>query len=274
MSAGATLFGFLPAGSTALGSTDSYVLPLVLGVVAVAMITLVVFAWIKNKANRPTTTVLGPVDLFQPANPQVVSRSDVRKNMMGTYTLSFYIKIDSVPDMRARPPIVIQWPGAWYMLYDGTQEQLIIDSLTTTDVSGIPIEFGGFTVPSVPLQRWNQITLVFEGRSFDIFLNGQPIASRQLNNLPPVADASVTIEGNNVMGQLAYVQLWPRRLLTGEIVANYQDTSDSQGRPYLGPEFLTVLPKVPFPNLYCPGGNCGGSSPSASPAQNWEFPYA
>ena len=75
------------------------------------------------------------------------------------------------------------------------------------------------------------------------------------------------------MGQLAYVQLWSRRLRIPEAAANYTDTCDSQGRPYLGPEFVTALQNVSLPNLFCPGGDCG-STPKASASQKWEFPYA
>jgi hypothetical protein len=76
------------------------------------------------------------------------------------------------------------------------------------------------------------------------------------------------------MGKVAWVQLWPRRLTVSETANNYTDTSDSQGRPYLGPNMFQSLLDVKLPNLFCPSGNCFGATPVANPSQVWEFPYA
>jgi hypothetical protein len=126
----------------------------------------------------------------------------------------------------------------------------------------------------VPQQRWVQIVLAFEGRSVDLYVNGTLAKSDLLRNLPSSANSSITIVPNNVMGKLAYVQLWSRRLPVHEVAANYTDTSDSQGRPFLGPEFLSVFNNLYFPNLFCPNGKCGGTQPTCSQEQRWEFPYA
>jgi hypothetical protein len=72
------------------------------------------------------------------------------------------------------------------------------------------------------------------------------------------------------MGRVAYIQVWPRRLTVGEVANNYVETSDSQGRPYIGQDLFKALK---FPNLFCPNGQCPGTDVPSGDGLRWEFPY-
>jgi hypothetical protein len=108
----------------------------------------------------------------------------------------------------------------------------------------------------------------------DLYVNGKLVKSEILNAMPPLANSSITVVPGGIMGETAFIQLWSRRLTVSEIDANFTDTSDSQGRPYLGPAFFDALNTMAVPNLFCPSGDCGGATPTATPSQSWEFPYA
>jgi hypothetical protein len=251
-----------------------YILPIIVGILAVIIIVVIVVVVYQYKANRPGYQTLGPIDLFKPASVVVVDRTTTKSLMGGSYTLSFYIKIDAVPDMRNGATPLMSWPGVWNLQYDPANESATFLFTQVPDRRYGADQTYKMTVPGLPLQRWTQVTLTSAGRSVDVYLNGTLAQSVQLDNVPDSAQSSITLTPSLVMGQLAYVQVWSRRFLVGEVGANYTDTSDSQGRPYLGVGFLSALGGFKLPNLFCPSGNCGETSPTAQPSQTWEFPYA
>ena len=253
--------------------SNGYMLPAILAIVGIVLIVLIVITVIQLTQGRPTYQLLGPVDLYNPPSVVLVDRDTTLKNMAATYTLSFYLKLDAVPDMRVSSTPLLTWGGVWNLGYNPALEQLQWSFGQTPN--GTPdIRPDVVTVPSVPLQRWTQVTLTFEGRSVDLYVNGQLITSTTLRNLPAVAKTSVTIVGGGIIGQIAYIQVWPRRLTVREAADNYTDTCDSQGRPYLGPELLKTIGAISLPNLFCPSGDCSGTPVTAKQSQVWEFAYA
>jgi hypothetical protein len=258
-------------GNTA---SNSYVLPIIASVIGLALIGLVIYVVIQLRSTKPQQTLMGPVDLFKPKSPVVIDRTATKNAMSGTYTLSFYLRVDAVPDMRSDATPLFTWPGIWDLNYNAANEQLQWVVRQTFDGKNGVIEPEKIHLPNVPLQRWTQITMAFEGRTFDLYVNGKLIKSHTLDNMPPSASSSITIVPGGILGQIAYVQLWSRRLTVSDANGNYLDTSDSQGRPFLGPDFLTTLANIQIPNLFCPSGNCTGSQPTANASQKWEFPYA
>lgn len=269
-------FGATTDAIASFGTTTgvSYMLPLIAGVVGVLLIALIVFVIVQMKQTKPAKLLKGPVDLFQPKSPVVIDRPTTATQMKGSYTLAFYIKIDAVPDMRTADTPLMTWAGIWDLGYNAATEQLMWKFAQTQDTTGGWAMAEPVALDGVPTQRWTQVVITFEGRTADLYVNGQLVTSSTLRNLPPSAVSSITLVPANVMGQLAYVQLWPRRLTVSELAANYTDTSDSQGRPFLGPDLLGPLKNLTVPNLFCLSGNCASSSPTASPSQTWEFPYA
>jgi hypothetical protein len=271
-------FGSDPfSGAYARGLTgqynDSIIWPVIAGIIGLFMIVAIIYVIIQYRLGMATKVVRGPIDLFEPASPVVVDRDTVGKSMNASYTLAFYLHIDAVPDMRAAATPLFTWPGVWNMNYSPSTEQMHWIFTQTRDTPTSEPSPEEVELQNVPLQRWVQIVLGFEGRSVDLYVNGTLAKSDLLKNLPTSANSSITIVPNNIMGKLAFIQVWPRRLPVHEVAANYTDTSDSQGRPYLGPEFFNVFDNLKFPNLFCPNGKCG-TEPTCSAEQTWEFPYA
>lgn len=249
-----------------------YIMPFIIGIAAIVLILIIVYVVIQFKYQNPMMLDKGPIDLWAPGSKTFVSRNDTAKSMKGTWTLSFYVRIDAIPDMRSATQF-LNWSGNWALDYNPAQEELVWRVAPTPDGS-YAATTQNIPIPNVPLQRWTQVALVAEGRSLDAYVNGQLVKSDQLTNLPYSAAGSITIAPNNIMGQAAYIQVWPRRLTSAELSSNYAETSDSQGRPLLGPAILQTIKGLSLPNLFCAGGNCAGTSPAAQPSQTWEFPYA
>ena len=259
-------------GSVAPAATP-YIVPIIAAIIAVVLIVIVIIVIVQMESAKPVVSLKGPVDLFAPKSPVVIDRNGTKANMTGSYTLAFYLRIDAVPDMRAGATPLFTWPGDWNLDYNASQEQL--EWKITEIYDGKSIGSPHVVVlPKVPMQRWLQITVAVEGRTMDLYVNGELIKSHTLDNIPNSGASSITIVPGGIRGQIAYVQLWSRRFTVSAVGANFVDTSDSQGRPYLGPGFLTALHNISVPNLFCPSGDCTGTKPTANPSQAWEFPYA
>lgn len=270
-----------------VGSTMTTFSAPLFGVIGgIFVILLIVYIIVLYGSIRPTNTVIGPVDLFTPKNPVVVSRDQTQSLMSATYTLAFYLRVDAVPDMRAESIPLMTWPSVWNLGYNPAHEELVFTinsggSSSTVDTTTIPVLTTGAVgitgenvyLPNVPPQKWIQVVLTFEGRTMDMYVNGTLSKSYTLKHLPAPPKSSITLVPKGVMGQLAYVQVWSKRLRISEVASNYTDTCDSRGQPYLPPEFVTALQDVSWPSLFCPGGDCG-TTPTASASQRWDFPYA
>jgi hypothetical protein len=256
-----------PVGGGGVESSTSYLFPIIAGIVGLLLVVMLIYVVVLQIRNRPVKALTGPEDLWGPKNPVVVDRNVVRSQMAANYTLAFYLKVDAVPDIRTANTEILYLPGVFRINYDAASETLVVPFTQS----------GGFTadtlrIPGFSLQRWNQVTFTLEGRTLDVYINGTLAQSALLANVPPSGSSSITIVPNSVMGSVAYAQLWPRRLTVAEVAANYASTSDSQGRPFLNNTLLAPLTNIP--NLFCPGGDCFTTAPTASPAQQWEFPYA
>lgn len=256
-------------------TSSPYLLPVLAGVAGLLLIVLIVVVAVRVGTGRPAKELTGPLDLFEPPSVVVIDRATAAASMRGSYSLFFYVRIDAVPDMRASATPLLRWPGVWDMAYNAAQDQLVWTFQQTADAP-VPAETETGVLKNVTSQRWQQVGIVLEGRTVELFLNGELQRAYTLANVPPAATSSITIVAGGIMGQMAYIQMWPRRLTLNEAAQNYVQTSDSQGRPYLGSEMLTVLKGFSMPNLFCPGGNCAtnAATPTANASQAWEFPYA
>ena len=265
---GGTL-GAAPAAFTASTGVPFYV-PVAAIVVLLIVVTIVIIYAVNAAQSAPAVSVEGPIDLFPATDLVIVDRSVTRTTLKNSYSLAFFLNITAVPDMRVAATPLLVWPGVWTLGYNAGQETLDWNVSQIMDASGSPEPARHVELPTVPMQRWTQVTITFEGRSFDFYVNGQLVGSSTLANLPYTSVASITKVPNGIMGQIAYIQTWSRRLTMGEVSDNYNSVSDSQGRPLLTKSLFSALF---MPNLFCPSGNCSGTSPTASASQVWEFPY-
>lgn len=273
-SAVSALFGgSMPAAlGGGIPTSSGYIMPIVLGFVGLLLVLMIVYIIIQSYKGRATTTLTGPMDLWNPSpTPVIVDRTVVRGQMSGTYTLSLFIKLDAIPDMRIAATPLLTFPGVWSLAYEPSSESLTL----TFQETAAPAS--SLRIPEFPLQRWNQLTLTLEGRSVDVYINGKLATSTLLDNVPPSGNSSITIVPDSAMGSLAFVQVWGRRLTVSDVGTNYAATADSQGRPFLGNSLLAPLQnlsKLSVPNMFCPSGDCNTTAPTAQASQTWEFPYA
>jgi hypothetical protein len=233
--------------------------------------------YVRTSGSSAKYTYTGPVDLYTPSNPILVPRKTVGEQMRASYTFAAYVNIGAAVDIRAVAPL-LEWPGVWQVSYSPAKEELHWTFIGETVIqNGAPTQTPreSVIIPKVPLQRWNQVVIAFEGRTADFYVNGQLIKSHTLEYLPPATlTSAVIVNKENFMGQLAYVEVWPRRLTVSEAASNYLDTSDSQGRPYYESSLRSMFDALKQQKLFGPTTGCSQATPTADKTQAWEFPYA
>lgn len=241
-------------------------MPFVLGAIGLLLLVVLIYTLVQVYRSKPALTLKSTLDLWKPpTSPVVVDRGTVRTQMTGSYSIAMFLRIDSVPDMRAGATPVMVFPGVWKLNYNPATESLVLMILDQIVI-----------IPRFTLQRWNQLTLTLEGRTLDVYVNGKLMTSAHLSNVPPQGTASITVVPENVMGTVALAQVWNRRLTVSDVAANYATMADSQGQPFLGPSILVPLQNLSSlnPASLCLDDSCETATPTASPSQTWEFPYA
>lgn len=142
----------------------------------------------------------------------------------------------------------------------------------TTDNSTEVVE-ETLVLPTIPLQRWTMITIARDGRRYDVYYNEKLVSSKRTEHVIDVNSAigSIIAGDPNLMGSVAYVEVFDSRLTQAEVAANYSRLADTTGKPYLTKEF-----KFSDFFSFCEGGNClkGPSVRPSSPLLDWDTLYA
>lgn len=183
--------------------------------------------------------------------------------------------------------------------------QLAIQTETNMDASGNPVDASGGSVdasgsstvsqnyvefiplPAIPLQRWVMITVVREGRRFDIYYNDKLVASKKTTYYIAIPDDKKAIHVGNAgfKGYAAFLKCMSSALHGGDVSSAYKKLSDTRGAPYVklpeedaGVVAGLQMPSFTMPTIpsgigfqlpsFCPSGGCL-TMPDVRPAQPW-----
>jgi hypothetical protein len=129
------------------------------------------------------------------------------------------------------------------------------------------VEF--LTLPPIPLQKWVMITIVKEGRRFDIYYDNKLVLSQKTDNNLSTSTSQEGIKCGNAgfSGYGGVFSIKPSASTGTDIAGTYKQLTDTRGAPYIAlPDSKNVTP-IKFPSL-CPSGGCI-QAPSIRPAQPW-----
>jgi hypothetical protein len=262
----------------------------IVGIALIIIIASLVYWWFKPKPED--VTALGPYVLKgaslnpdQKSTVSVFDQSQINTSLGNNFTFSFFVYMDDVN--RERIPIAgpkgdFRFKTFVYILGVGDivldpihqmarfrMKPLTPDAFTKKDAST------NIDVDNVMIARWNQITLTVEGRTVDIYLNGQHATSTLLENLPILNPVGVLLETSpDFSGQAGLFQAWPRRLTTEQIAINYKRNTDTRGKPRIpdvGPKITDIFKQ--FPKALCELGFCGFKF-SIGPIDYIDYEYA
>jgi hypothetical protein len=201
----------------------------------------------------------------------IFETKDVQSSLGNNFTFSFFVYMDDVNreripfgapegDYRFKPLVYILGVGDFLVDPLHQKGRLRVRPLTEKglfDSSNMEVH----TINNFMISRWNQVTFTIEGRSVDVYLNGAPVISGLLENLPILFPVGVLLETSpDFSGQAALFQAWPRRLTQAEVVANYKKNTDTRGKPLIpdiGPWGAFNVGWKNFLDGLCSVGFCG-----------------
>ena len=207
------------------------------------------------------------------ANVPVFTQAQINRSLKNNFTLGFFIYMDKINTERIpfagpkgdkyrcfKPLVKIQGFGEFILNPVHQTAQL-----RTTPL--VPAVFNKTfnTPPQVDLEnilndRWNQIVISVEGRSIDLYVNGQHATAMLLENLTWSIPTGVFLETSpDFWGQAGFIQAWPRRLTESEILKNYQRHTDQRGRPHIPDKVVYRNIWDQMAQLLCRAGICPDS---------------
>jgi len=129
-------------------------------------------------------------------------------------------------------------------------------------------------LPPFPLQKWTFVTILREGRRFDVMYDTQIVASHRLEAYPTPTVTPISIGSSNLIGQAKHVIVASNRLSPQDVAnlrAQYSDTTGAPPPPSPFP-FSFGLPN--FMSFCIPGLPCDSiTTPPANSMKSWSSLY-
>jgi hypothetical protein len=147
------------------------------------------------------------------------------------------------------------WASGYTNQNDKPYVPVLLKIRTSKDTSQHYME--SIALPAIPLQKWTAITIVKEGRRFDIYYGSKLEVSKMTDSVPVEPDTTLQwIAGNNRWkGQIGLFKGFPSMRTTHDVEADMYELLNTRGVPYYEDSFLRF---PSFPELpKCFFGNCG-----------------
>lgn len=143
------------------------------------------------------------------------------------YTFSFWININNIPesahwdsDVNIPKGIISHFdsPNVSYLV----KEDILRVTIGYKDEGGLPGRYN-FNLKDFRYQRWENIIVVVDNRSVDIYINGNLDRSVFLPNVPWISNDNLYIgqAGNNFNGHVARVEYWNDALTIDKVKSVY-----------------------------------------------------
>lgn len=151
-----------------------------------------------------------------------------------------------------------------------TAELLVNTKNTATGKAAVET----ITLPHIPFQKWICLSVLRDGRRFDIMYNDKIVASKRLAYMPIYITSPLVFGGPGVMGVYNMGRVFNYRLSLADAKKELARTSDTRHKPKSAGNNVEM--GSIFGIFKCPGGAfCGDSTPAPkSPLEVWETPYA
>jgi hypothetical protein len=128
------------------------------------------------------------------------------------------------------------------------------------------------SLPALNLQRWTVVTIVKEGRRFDVYYGTKLVKSKLLEYIPVPPEAKDWYAGNSRWkGKIGLFKGFEGSLSTEQIEEDVSNLVDTRGVPlyFNNMNFMKTLESAEFPSLTCPFGMCN-QMPDVIPTNQFE----
>lgn len=136
-------------------------------------------------------------------------------------------------------------------------------------------------LPAIPSQKWVYLTVLREGRRFDVMYDNRIVASQRLEYYPVVIASPLSVGNEGLDGSVIHIKVNSRRLSPSEVDrerASHVDTNGMVVDVKWNPTHQIEAPKFPVLSITakCPPGlPCDPvTKPPSKGLYEWKSPYA
>jgi hypothetical protein len=242
--------------------------------IMIVIVIYVVLAYYRNPERLESTPFDVPDGSLE--TPNVVADADKTRRFFqspSSSTLMAYVYLkatDKTSRMGQVSNTLLQIPDLLQLNTGQSDAELLVNTYNT---STRETKQERILLPPFPTQKWIQLTILRDGRRFDILYNDKIVASKRLEFMPPLVSAALTFGGLQIRGVYRQGRFFNYRLSLQQVRDELSDTSDTRNKP---PTDITMTIGNPFSIFTCPGGFfCRGDGRQPKNAlQEWETPYA
>jgi len=146
------------------------------------------------------------------------------------------------------------WASGYTSQNDKPYVPAILKIKTASDTSQYYME--SVSLPAIPLQVWTVITIVKEGRRFDVYYGAKLVATSLCSYVPvqPNASDNLAIGNKHWKGQIGLITGLSGRQTSGDVEKDVASIVNTRGIPF-AIENLPLTFTMPSMSV-CPSGNC------------------
>lgn len=146
------------------------------------------------------------------------------------------------------------WASGYTSQNDKPYVPALLKVKTATDGSQYFME--SISLPAIPLRKWTVITIVKEGRRFDVYYGAKSVASKLLSHVPvPAPSSSNWVAGNSKWsGQMGLFLAMKKAVTSKDVENDLKALVNTRGVPYYVDQMKFDITSLSMPP--CLFGNC------------------
>lgn len=260
--------------------------------VLLLIITVYIILYYVIPSATLTDVLRNQIELSQ--NKIVLNSDDVRQTLYGSAGSSVLCFInarigDKTPKYNGANYPILSVPGGFSLEIGptGIENSSTTAQLRITTVSPVGTQDEIVALPDFPLQKWVFVSILRDGRRFDVLYDDKIVASHRLAHYPASPSQPMRLGSPSLLGQGVHCLVASQRISPQEVASERQRLADTNGAPILRPSIplfgsikdinIPALPALPsLPSDNCPPGSiCGGvAKPPANAMKAWVSPYS
>lgn len=230
--------------------------------------------------STPDFTDLAPTQISLNSASTILSSDQVKKTLMTTAgsTIAGFINLsmgDKTPKMDNSFFPILSVDGTFYLEVSPVPISRTKTSarlrVITDKINGTGEEI--LNLPEFPLQKWVFVSILRDGRRFDIMYDDKIVGSHRLANYPMIIANPLILGNTSILGAGVHILAAGERFTPAKIISEKNSLALTDGAP-ADTKSLFTLPTFTTPTCV-PGIPCDTiSTPPANRMKAWSTPYA
>lgn len=232
--------------------------PLVLisfGILLIALVIYVISRYI-IPTSKYTDVLSNTIALSKSIN--VLSSSDVRQTLYGgsgSSLITFINPIigDKTPKFVNTYIPILSIDDAFYFEISPSplESRSTVARMRIATSTNTNSRFETIELPQLPLQKWTMLSILRDGRRFDVMYDEKIVVSHRLQYYPLTPSNSLKLGDEKLLGKAVHLLVAAQRLTPESVIQEYRRLTDTSGAPEAERKlpFFGKIKDISIPNL-------------------------